>query len=119
MIRIATLLKRTALPVFRRKGGCALIRGRMDLVSRVKSERGTLFDCLKSTPHRSQFSKTRPTTRVDVALLLDEARRWIRKHQRPNQPLEASMLEFAWPWLGWLVGLPLLAILARPFNQRS
>ena len=29
------------------------------------------------------------------------------------------MLEFAWPWFGWLVGLPLLAILAPPVQSEE
>lgn len=83
-IRIATLLKRTALSVFPR-GEVAPLSGDAWILFLESNASETRFSIASSQLLiEASFRESPPDNQSDVAQLLIEARQWIRKHQRPN-----------------------------------
>ena len=90
----------------------------MDLVSRVKASEARFSIASSQLLIEASFRENPPDNQSDVVGC------WMRLgggfvNISAPPPLEASMLEFAWPWFGWLVGLPLLAILAPPVQSEE
>ncbi len=83
-IRIATLLKRTALSVFRRAEVASLSGDAWILFLESKASEAHFSITSSQLLIEASFRENPPDNQSDVARLLDEARRWIRKHQRPN-----------------------------------
>ena len=83
-IRIATLLKRTALSVFPRAEVAPLSGDAWILFLESKASEARFSIASSQLLVEVSFRQNPPNNQSDVAQLLDEARRWIRKHQRPN-----------------------------------
>ena len=83
-IRIATLLKRTALSVFRRAEVAHLSGDAWILFLESKASEAHFSIASSQLLIEASFRKNPPDNQSDVTRLLYEARRWIRKHQRPN-----------------------------------
>ena len=83
-IRIATLLKRTALSVFPRAEVAPLSGDAWILFLESKASEASFSIASSQLLIEASFRENPPDNQRDVAQLLDEARRWIRKHQRPN-----------------------------------
>ena len=83
-IRIATLLKRTALSVFHRAEVAPLSGDAWILFLESKASEAFFSIASSQLLIEASFRENPPYNQSDVAQLLDEARRWIRKHQRPN-----------------------------------
>ena len=83
-IRIATLLKRTALSVFPRAEVAPLSGDAWILFLESKASEARFSVASSQLLIEASFRENPPDNQSDLAQLLDEARRWIRKHQRPN-----------------------------------
>ena len=83
-IRIATLLKRTALSVFRRAEVASLSGDAWILFLESKASEASFSIASSQLLIEASFRQSPPDNQRDVVQLLDEARRWIRKHQRPD-----------------------------------
>ncbi len=84
-IRIATLLKRTALSVFPRAEVAPLSGDAWILFLESKASEARFSIISSQLLIEASFRETPPDNQSDVVRLLDEARRWIRKHQRPDR----------------------------------
>ena len=83
-IRIATLLKRTALSVFPRAEVAPLSGDAWILFLESKASEARFSIASSQLLVEVSFRQNPPDNQSDVVRLLDEARRWIRKHQRPD-----------------------------------